>query len=74
VSLVGCGGRPADYATGIAAGWSARVEAARPEALDRAAAGRIRPLIDSEMPLADAAAAHRRIEDRRAAGKVVLVP
>lgn len=74
LSLIACGGRPADYATGIAAGWSARVEAARPEALDRAADGRIRPLIDSEIPLADAATAHCRIEQREAVGKVVLVP
>jgi NADPH:quinone reductase len=74
VGLIGCGGRPADYATGKAAGWSARVEAARPEILRRAATGRLRPLIDSTFPLADAAAAHRRLEERQAAGKVVLMP
>jgi NADPH:quinone reductase len=74
VGLIGCGGPPTDYSTGIAVGWSARIEAARPDALARAAAGRVRPLIDGEVPLADAAAAHRRVEERRAAGKVVLVP
>ena len=74
VGLIGCGGRPADYSSGTATGWSASVEAARPEILARAAAGGIRPLIDGEVPLADAAAAHRRIEERRAVGKVILVP
>jgi NADPH:quinone reductase-like Zn-dependent oxidoreductase len=74
VGLIGCGGRPADYSTGRATGWSAQVEAARPEVLARAAAGRIRPLVDSKIPLADAARAHQRIEDRQAVGKVILVP
>jgi NADPH:quinone reductase-like Zn-dependent oxidoreductase len=70
VGLIGCGGRPADYSTG----WSAQVDAARPEVLARAAAGRIRALVDSKIPLADAARAHQRIEERQAAGKVILVP
>lgn len=74
VGLIGCGGRPADYSTGKATGWSAKVEAARPEILRRAAVGGIRPRIDSTFPLADAAKAHQRLEERQAAGKVILLP
>jgi NADPH:quinone reductase len=36
--------------------------------------GAIRPVVGSEFPLAEAAAAHALIEDRRHVGKVVLVP
>lgn len=36
--------------------------------------GAIRPVVGSEFPLADAAEAHRLIEDRRHVGKVVLLP
>ena len=36
--------------------------------------GRLKPVVDSVMPLKDAAAAHRRIEAREHFGKVVLVP
>ena len=36
--------------------------------------GAIRPVVGAEFPLADAAAAHALIEDRRHVGKVVLVP
>jgi len=36
--------------------------------------GRIRPVIDSVMPLADVAAAHERIEQRAAFGKIILKP
>jgi NADPH:quinone reductase len=74
VGLIGCGGRPADYSTGKAVGWSAKVEAGRPEILRRAATGVIRPRIDSTFPLADAAKAHQRLEERKAAGKVILLP
>lgn len=42
-------------------------------ALERAAAGEWQPLV-STYPLADAARAHRDLEQRRAVGKVVLVP
>ncbi|CAL9502109.1 NAD(P)H-quinone oxidoreductase [Streptomyces sp. enrichment culture] len=36
-------------------------------------AGRVRPVVDSELPLSDAAAAHRRVEDSGHVGKVLLV-
>jgi NADPH:quinone reductase-like Zn-dependent oxidoreductase len=36
--------------------------------------GRLKPVLDSAMPLAKAADAHRRIEAREHFGKVVLVP
>ncbi len=36
--------------------------------------GRIRPVVDSVLPLADVAEAHRRIEARRAFGKILLKP
>jgi NADPH:quinone reductase-like Zn-dependent oxidoreductase len=36
--------------------------------------GRLKPVLDSVMPLAKAADAHRRIESREHFGKVVLVP
>jgi NADPH:quinone reductase-like Zn-dependent oxidoreductase len=55
-------------------GWAERVSAARAEALRLAVTGRLGPLIDSELPLADAAEAHRRLENRLSNGKVILVP
>lgn len=36
--------------------------------------GRIRPIIDSVLPLSDVAAAHQRIEQRAAFGKIILKP
>ena len=36
--------------------------------------GRLRPLVDSVFPLAEAASAHRRLEAPDQAGKIVLVP
>jgi NADPH:quinone reductase len=42
--------------------------------LAEAAAGRLVPLVHPPFPLADAAAAHRALEGRRTAGKVVLAP
>ena len=37
-------------------------------------AGRIRPVVDRTFPLAETAAAHRFIQERRNVGKVVLTP
>lgn len=37
------------------------------------AAGRVRPLIDSALPLAEAAEAHRRLESGKVTGKLILV-
>jgi NADPH:quinone reductase len=44
------------------------------EMLARAATRRIRPLIDQLLPLEAAAEAHKRIDERTARGKLVLVP
>ncbi|MDB5450005.1 MAG: alcohol dehydrogenase zinc-containing, partial [Phenylobacterium sp.] len=38
------------------------------------AAGRVRPLVDSTFPLAEAAKAHARLESDAHVGKIVLVP
>jgi NADPH:quinone reductase-like Zn-dependent oxidoreductase len=46
----------------------------RREVLDLAVRGELRPLIDSTLPLAEAAKAHQRFADRVATGKIVLVP
>jgi NADPH2:quinone reductase len=50
------------------------VAAAAGELLNLWASGAIRPVVGAEFPLADAANAHRLIEDRKHVGKVVLVP
>jgi len=42
--------------------------------LDHVAAGRLRPVVHEVLPLAQAANAHRLLEERAAFGKVVLVP
>jgi NADPH:quinone reductase-like Zn-dependent oxidoreductase len=42
--------------------------------LDLWRAGAIRPRVDGVYPFVEAAAAHRRIGERRNIGKVVLVP
>jgi NADPH2:quinone reductase len=42
--------------------------------LAEAAAGRLTPLVHPPFPLADAAAAHRDLENRATSGKVVLTP
>lgn len=42
--------------------------------LDHMAAGRLRPVVDRVLPLAEAPAAHRLLESRAHFGKVVLVP
>jgi NADPH2:quinone reductase len=66
----------------VAGFYLGRLMALAPEVVHQAAeelvglweAGAVRPVVGSEFPLADAAAAHRLIEDRRHVGKVVLVP
>jgi len=42
--------------------------------LEHIRAGRLKPVVDSVMPLAEARRAHERIEAREQFGKVVLVP
>jgi NADPH:quinone reductase len=42
------------------------------DALNDVASGALRLRIDSTYPLADAAAAHRALEERRSAGKILL--
>jgi NADPH2:quinone reductase len=46
--------------------------AAFPAVLELIAAGKLKPVIDRVFPLADAAAAHRHLEERRVFGKAVL--
>jgi NADPH:quinone reductase-like Zn-dependent oxidoreductase len=50
------------------------VAAAAGELLELWSAGAISPVVGAEYPLAEAADAHRLIEDRKHVGKVVLVP
>ena len=44
------------------------------EVFDLAEAGVLRPTLDTTFPLAEAAEAHRHLEDRRSRGKVLLIP
>jgi NADPH:quinone reductase len=44
------------------------------EILNLTSSGRVRPLIDQVLPLAEAAEAHKRIDERTAMGKLVLIP
>ncbi|MFC9439407.1 zinc-binding alcohol dehydrogenase family protein [Nocardia sp. NPDC057030] len=64
LTLTGCAG-PA---------WLARVAAARPATLTRAASGTLTPLIEATLPLARAAHAHHLIESRGPLGKLILQP
>jgi NADPH:quinone reductase-like Zn-dependent oxidoreductase len=50
------------------------VAAAAGELLELWSAGAVKPVVGAEYPLAEAADAHRLIEERRHVGKVVLVP
>jgi NADPH2:quinone reductase len=59
---------------GFGGAYAEDVAAARAEALDLVADGTLTPVIDRTYPLADAAAAHARVESREGVGKVVLVP
>ncbi|WP_084965328.1 zinc-binding dehydrogenase [Thermoactinospora rubra] len=52
----------------------AEIRAAAEEALALAAAGRLRPIIGQTYPLAEAARAHRAIEERTTTGKTLLIP
>jgi len=56
----------------LATGDRARTNIAR--LIDEVAAGELQVVIDSTFPLSEAAAAHARMEDRKAFGRVVLVP
>jgi NADPH:quinone reductase-like Zn-dependent oxidoreductase len=47
---------------------------ALPTILDRVARGIYRPVLDRALPMSEAADAHRLLEDRAVAGKIVLVP
>jgi NADPH:quinone reductase-like Zn-dependent oxidoreductase len=56
--------------------WSQKEELAQTmaEILELVAERSLVPVVDRSFPLAEAAAAHRYIQDRRNFGKVVLVP
>jgi NADPH:quinone reductase-like Zn-dependent oxidoreductase len=64
LTLTGCAGLD----------WLARVQAARADVFDLVARGRLKPQIDTVLPLADAARAHERFDARVALGKVILTP
>jgi len=53
---------------------AAIVEAVRYNVWPFVADGRVRPVIDSVLPLAEAAEAHRRVRDGEVVGKVLLTP
>ncbi|TCJ95126.1 quinone oxidoreductase family protein [Nocardia alba] len=64
LTLTGCAGTA----------WLGEVAGQRSAALTAAAQGLLTPVIDSVLPLADAARAHRMLEDRLAFGTVLLTP
>jgi NADPH2:quinone reductase len=51
-----------------------RWDTARRELQDWVAAGRLRVIVGQSFPLADAAEAHRRLEQRQTQGKLILLP
>jgi NADPH2:quinone reductase len=67
---------------GVQGFYLGRLMARRPEVVAQAARelaelweeGALKPVVGAEFPLAEAAAAHRLIDDRKHVGKVVLVP
>lgn len=63
-TLTGCGGPF----------WFDRIRAARADVFALVADGHLTPRIDSVLPLAEAAEAHRRFDTRAAIGKIVLTP
>ncbi|WP_433733645.1 quinone oxidoreductase family protein [Nocardia sp. CA-129566] len=64
LTLTGCAGP----------NWLAEVARARPAVLNRAATGTLAPLVDSVLPLDQAAKAHQLIEERSPMGKIILQP
>ncbi len=64
LTLTGCAGTA----------WLAEVAAQRSAALAAVVDGRLAPVVDTVLPLAEADRAHRRLEDRRASGAVLLRP
>jgi NADPH2:quinone reductase len=52
----------------------ALVERAAKDVLRLWEGGIVRPIVGAELPLEEAAEAHRLVEERRSTGKVVLVP
>ena len=67
---------------GVQGFYLGRLMSRRPDIVQEAAVklgalweeGALHPIVGAEFPLAEAADAHRLIEDRKHAGKVVLVP
>ncbi|WP_255219284.1 quinone oxidoreductase family protein [Nocardia tenerifensis] len=64
LTLTGCAGPD----------WLARVAQARTATLQRAATGRLDPVVEAVLPLDQAAHAHKLIEDRAPLGKLILRP
>jgi NADPH:quinone reductase len=58
----------------LGAGITGRMRELETRALAEAATGRLVPLVGGRFPLADAAAAHRAVDERDTVGKTVLVP
>jgi NADPH2:quinone reductase len=65
VTVIGCGGP----------GWAGEVFGTRyAEMLERLGSGRSRAFIDRTLPLEEAAEAHRLLESRAVAGRILLIP